>query len=83
VDCMSAWKREGKGKVLVKFQRAAFVRHQGIRGCDPDMGTGVGKNERMDQATERPVTGKDASDLDLGSARFPVTRDPPPNLWPI
>jgi hypothetical protein len=40
----------------VKFQRAAS---KASDGCDPEtgMGTGVGKNERLDQATERPVTG--------------------------
>jgi hypothetical protein len=75
------------GKVLVKFQRAAFVRHRGIRGRDPDMGTGVGKNEGLDQATERPVTGKLMPVIWIwGSARFPVRSQgtaPRANLWPI
>jgi hypothetical protein len=58
-----------------------------------DMGASVGKNERLDQATERPVTGKrardnEASDLDLGFRLFPGHKGTLPfplraNLWPI
>lgn len=61
-----------------------------------DMGTGVGKNEGLDQATERPVTGRDneAGDLDLAPpvsrsqgnhialGRFPI-HPPCANFWPI
>jgi len=58
-----------------------------------DMGTGVGKNERLDQATERPVTGNlagdnAAGDLDFGVRPFPghtglPIHPPRANLWPI
>jgi hypothetical protein len=42
-----------------------------------DMGTGVGKNEGLDQATERPLTGSIMRPVIWiwGSACFPVTRD--------
>ena len=78
----SAWKREGKkGKVPVKFQRAAFVRHQASEGVirrpfDTGYGCGCEKKRMTGSGNGAPCYWEtrlvnEAGDLDLRVSLFP------------
>src|SRR6266566_7693063 len=72
---MSAWKGRREGKVLVKFQRAAFVRQVGVIRIWARYGYGCGRERMTGSGNGAPCYWEtDAGDLDLESARFPVTR---------